>query len=92
MCTRFSGIYCFETCKYPENLQIGHIPDPDIENEENLGGHCVLLIAYDDDLQLFTLMNSWGTSVGQHGYFTISYEYILSTDLAMDFWIIQYFV
>jgi len=86
------GIYCFETCKYPENLQIGNIPNPDTENEKNLGGHCVLLISYDDDLQLFTLMNSWGTSVGQHGYFTISYEYILSTDLAMDFWIIQYFV
>jgi hypothetical protein len=33
--------------------------------------------------------NSWGEKWGQAGYFTMPYAYLLSADLAADFWTIR---
>jgi C1A family cysteine protease len=85
------GIELYKSSEYNENLKNGVIPIPDTDNEEYLGGHCVLLVGYDDDNKLFCFLNSWGCNVGDNGYFYISYEYLLSNKLASDFWTIQYF-
>lgn len=43
-------------------------------NEDNYGGHAMVLVAYDDAKQAFKLMNSWGTqSWGNNGFGWISY-------------------
>ena len=85
------GIELYESSEYDENLKNGIIPMPDINNEEYLGGHCILLVGYNDKNKTFCFLNSWGASVGDNGYFYISYDYLLDNKLATDFWTIQYF-
>ena len=85
------GIELYESSEYKENLISGNIPIPDTDNEEYLGGHCVLLIGYDDTRQIFCFLNSWGDDVGDNGYFYIAYDYLLDNKLATDFWTVRYF-
>ncbi len=54
-------------------------------NEQVLGGHCIVGVAYDDAAQLVTCDNSWGTRWGQAGRFQIPYGYIFDPDMADDF-------
>jgi C1A family cysteine protease len=63
----------------------GTVPMPDIAKETLLGGHCVLMIGYNNTTRKFTCVNSWGASWGDRGYFTIPYEYVLDPSLAADF-------
>ena len=56
------------------------------------GGHAVVLCGYNDDTQLFLVRNSWGADWGlptARGHFRMPYEYVISPDLASDFWTIQ---
>lgn len=62
------------------------LPGP---GEQLLGGHCVLMVGYEDASRRVKVMNSWGTEWGMNGYFTMPYEYVTRTDLASDFWIVQ---
>lgn len=41
--------------------------------EETSGGHCVVLIGWDDDQGCWIAKNSWGTGWGEGGYFRIAY-------------------
>jgi len=54
-----------------------------------LGGHAVLAVGYDDSRQLFTIRNSWGGDVQDHGYFYLPYSYLTDDNLANDFWTIR---
>ncbi len=58
-------------------------------DEQKLGGHAVLIVGYDTDSARFIVMNSWGNSWGQNGYFTIPFEYLTDSSLATDFWTIR---
>jgi C1A family cysteine protease len=75
----------------------GKIPFPTIR-ESVLGGHSMVIIGYDDTLQIknpntggitttgaFLIRNSWGTSWGMKGYGWMPYQYLLS-GIADDFW------
>ncbi len=62
------------------------MPEP---GEKSLGGHAVLAVGYDDVKQRFIVRNSWGTTWGQAGYFTIPYAYLIQPMLASDFWTIS---
>ena len=53
-----------------------------------LGGHAVCLVGYNNFKGLWLLRNSWGTSWGQAGYFTLPYAYLINPNLASDFWAI----
>jgi len=59
------------------------------KNEQTVGGHAVMAVGYDDKTKRFIVRNSWGTSWGQKGYFTMPYEYVLNAGLADDFWTIR---
>ena len=65
------------------------VSDPDIKNEKLLGGHCVVAVGYDDVLQSFKILNSWGKSFGCNGYCYMSYKYVCS-DLCTDFWTLNH--
>jgi C1A family cysteine protease len=80
----FAVYESFET-REMANTGIGKMPG---RKERMLGGHAVLAAAYDDSIGRFLIRNSWSSSWGMKGYFTLPYEYLTSTDLADDFWVI----
>lgn len=83
------GFNVFESIESPEVDQTGAIPNPQ-DGEEQLGGHDVLLVGYNDDTGVFDLRNSWGPRWGLQGYGTISYDYATDPLLAGDFWAIKH--
>ena len=87
------GVNMYESFESKDSLDSGNITMPDVDVEKNLGFHCILLIGYNEDNRdnrFFIFINSWGEKVGYNGLFNIPYEYILSNDLASDFWAIEY--
>lgn len=43
-------------------------------NYDQTGCHAMLLVGYDDDLNAFNVVNSWGTSWGNNGFLWIDYK------------------
>lgn len=89
------GVEVYESFESPEAMKTGDLPMPDADSEQLLGGHCMNIISYDDETRRFGLQNSWGTGtpdhpVGDKGYFTIPYEYVLNKELAGDFWMVSF--
>jgi len=66
----------------------GKVPYPS-KLEKLLGGHAVLAVGYDDDIQCFIVRNSWGIGWGDKGHFYMPYSYITNINLADDFWTIK---
>lgn len=63
--------------------------DMPLPSEDVVGGHAVLAVGYDDKTQCFMVRNSWGTSWGKRGYYTMPYSYLLTENLSDDFWTIR---
>lgn len=82
------GFTVYESFESPEVAKTGTVPMP-AAGEKVLGGHAVLAVGYDDAMQRFIVMNSWGTGWGTHGFFTIPYSYLTDADLAADFWTVR---
>jgi C1A family cysteine protease len=57
--------------------------------EKQIGGHAVLAVGYEEARQRFIVRNSWGTSWGKRGYFTLPYPYLMQSTLASDFWTVR---
>lgn len=66
----------------------GMVPMPR-KGEKVLGGHAVLCVGYDDTRQVWILLNSWGSSWGDKGYFYMPYSYLTNSGLSSDFWAVQ---
>lgn len=79
------GFSCFTSLFSTYTTTTGNITYP-IARERYLGGHCVLLVGYDDTTEKYTFMNSWGTKWGKKGFGTIPYSYLENPSLAGDFW------
>ncbi len=45
-------------------------------------GHAVLIVGYDDTLNAFKFVNSWGTGWGDEGYCWINYDFFLPSSIA----------
>lgn len=70
------GIEIYESFESQEVTQSGIVPMPNVSSEKYLGGHAVLIVGYDDSTSSWLMRNSWGTSWGMNGYFTLPYPYI----------------
>jgi len=66
----------------------GYIPTPKTTDFSD-GGHAVVCTGYDDEKGVFEIHNSWGTSVGDRGYYYLPYDYVTTTDLSDDCWTIR---
>jgi C1A family cysteine protease len=82
------GFAVYDSFESQEVASSGHAPMPG-PGENQLGGHAVLAVGYDDASQWFLVRNSWGTGWGMAGYFTMPYEYLTQGSLASDFWTIR---
>ena len=86
------GITVFESFESEASIKTGNVPVPDVNNEQMLGGHAMNCVGYDDTKQVFIVQNSWGSSVGDKGFFYIPYAYMGNADYgASDIWTIRFF-
>lgn len=84
------GFLCFASMFTTACYKTGVIPMPK-RGEQLYGGHCILLVGYDDATQTYEFQNSWGTMWGNKGFGTIPYAYIENPSYASDFWMIENF-
>lgn len=82
------GIMVYDSFESDAVAQTGEVPMPDA-NEQCQGGHAVLIVGYDRKDRYFIVRNSWGAEWGMKGYFTLPFDYVLSPDLAEDFWTVS---
>lgn len=53
------------------------------------GYHAICAVGYDDVNQWWIIRNSWGTGIGDNGYFYFPYSYLTSQFMACDIWTIR---
>ncbi|MBF0532492.1 MAG: C1 family peptidase [Candidatus Omnitrophica bacterium] len=80
------GIAVYESFETEEVAKTGVVPMPK-KDERQVGGHAVMAVGYQQKAKRFIVRNSWGTSWGQQGYFTLPFAYVET--LAADFWTIR---
>lgn len=79
------GFIVYSSFMTPAVAKTGIVPMPNTTSEKIAGGHCMLLIGYDDANQWFICANSWGTSWGNKGICYLPYNYLTNSKLASDF-------
>lgn len=67
------------------NSTDGIIPMPSA-TESIQGGHCVIVVGYDQQTSRFKFQNSWGTGWGTAGFGELPFTYL--GDYGGDFWIV----
>lgn len=82
------GMTVYDSFESDEVANTGIVPMPSPE-EQQVGGHAVLVVGYDDSQQRFIVRNSWGADWGMAGHFTLPYAFIVNPDLATDFWTLR---
>ena len=82
------GFTVYESFETQAVATTGTVPMP-APKEKVLGGHAVLAVGYDDSTQRFIVMNSWATTWGMKGFFTMPYLYLTDPHLASDFWTVR---
>jgi C1A family cysteine protease len=82
------GFTVYESFESAQVAKTGHASLPK-SGEASIGGHAVMCVGYDDVKQWFIVRNSWGPKWGLKGYFTLPYPYLISANLASDFWTIR---
>ena len=83
------GISVYSSFESATVAKTGMVPMPNRIKEQLLGGHCVVIVGYDDTTSYFKCRNSWGTSWGAKGYFYLPYAYVQNTSLTSDLWALQ---
>jgi C1A family cysteine protease len=82
------GFTVYESFESEEVAKTGVLQMPK-HGEHVQGGHAVLAVGYDQKTERVLVRNSWGSTWGQKGYFTMPYQYLTNGDLADDFWTIR---
>lgn len=84
------GVRIFSSFLNPGCIYDGLIPVVDTHTDIMLGGHAMVIFAYDDhdaDGGVFHVLNSWGTKYGRAGWFRMPYA-CLQRMLA-ESWVVQ---
>lgn len=84
------GVYSSFESEYTATTGVVPLPnpinynDPNDPNDSFVGGHEMLIVGYDDNINSFTVLNSWGPSWGHNGYCFIPYAYITNPNLCFE--------
>jgi C1A family cysteine protease len=81
------GFYVYESFESDETKRTGMMPMPG-PKEGIVGGHCCVVIGYDDSKQSFLVRNSWGTEWGIGGNFYMPYAFMADKTKTFDLWIL----
>ena len=79
------GFTVFPSFETAQVTATGIVPMPG-HHEQQVGGHCVVVVGYDDSDSRFIVRNSWGTGWGLQGYCMMPYAYLTNPRLSSDFW------
>lgn len=82
------GATLYDSFETHEVASTGKVPMPG-KDESVVGGHCMVIVGYDDSIQCWIVRNSWGLGWGDGGYCYIPYAYLTDDNLANDFWTIR---
>jgi C1A family cysteine protease len=82
------GFIVYESFESDSVTNTGIVPMPK-PTENELGGHCVVIVGYNEEKQQFIVRNSWGEQWGDNGYCYFPYNFILNEKLCSDFWTLQ---
>ena len=82
------GFSVYDSFESEEVRITGKVPMP-LDSDSLKGGHAVVAVGYNDRVRRFIIRNSWGSSFGKGGYFSLPYKYVTNYDLAADFWVIR---
>lgn len=79
----------FPSRLYDEAAKTGVMPasTPDERGGRPSGGHCMLIVGYDDARKAFIVRNSWGAQWGNGGYCDIPYSEMAVFGAPESFWI-----
>ncbi|MEM0118352.1 MAG: C1 family peptidase [Conexivisphaerales archaeon] len=83
------GFTAFESFESDEMAKYGILSMPK-RGEKKVGQHAALAVGYDDAESVLIARNSWGEKWGDEGYFYVPYQYVLTENLAADFWAISF--
>ncbi len=79
------GINVYDSFLTDTVAKTGIVPMPNLDIEQLLGGHCIVMIGFDNIKSQFICVNSWGSSWGSKGFFYLPYDYVLNPSFASDF-------
>ena len=82
------GISVFESFESLETYKTGIVTVPTYD-EKMIGGHAIAIVGYNENKKHFIIRNSWGKDWGDDGYGYMPYSYVLDSNLASDFWIVE---
>ena len=80
------GFPVFESMETDDCMRTGYIPIPQ-DGEKVLGGHAIMIVGYTADGYLI-MRNSWGTAVGDKGYFYMPFFFV-EQNLMVDCWTVR---
>lgn len=83
------GFTVYDSFLTQQVAESGLVPMPK-PTESVQGGHSMLIVGHDDDMNIFRCRNSWGPGWGQSGFCTMPQQYLTNTDLAADFWVLTF--
>lgn len=83
------GFTVYDSFQSEEVAKTGMVPIPNPNTEQQVGGHAVVAVGYDDQQQRFMVRNSWGPEWGMAGYCTMPYAYFTDHQYSSDFWTIR---
>ncbi len=81
------GFVIFESLG--EVAEDGVVAFPEVDREDFLGSHALLLVGYSDIDEVVIARNTWGSNWGDRGYCYLPYEYFRQPDLLGDAWILR---
>lgn len=82
------GVTLYESFESEKVAKTGMVPLPK-KNESMIGGHCMLIVGYDQKKDLAKVRNSWGADWGQKGYCWFPMKYLINPSLGSDYWAIK---